>query len=211
MAGSIKIRQTSRLERFFRPIGIKPAVLSRDHFARVRKIAEGIRAVHRGGAPNRLHKGFHACIRGFQEFYGDERLHQFVRAVEGIVKPAEGKVKRQFVHRCQLFTGESAANEALLTEIVNMRGSAEHLNPPDDALSSHAASAREIVARQRAYQAQLLASHVYEYVFSDVQLRQTFSDDARTTAFWQQGRKAQIAQWNHEINLVAITAVRFEH
>jgi hypothetical protein len=208
--GAIQIRQTSRLEKFYIPLGAKAAVLNRDHFLRMNRIAEGIRAVHQGGTPTRLQKGFHACVRGWQEYYGDERLHQFVRALEAITKPVEGKVKRQFVHRCQLFTGESAANEILLKELVNMRGSAEHLNPLEGALSSYSEDRRETVARQRSFQAQLLTSHVYEHIFSDAEVRAVFSDENRIGAFWQLSRRDQVAQWGRQINLQEITAARFD-
>jgi hypothetical protein len=95
------------------------------------------------------------------EFYGDDRLHQFVRAVEGVIKPTIGQSRRQFVHRGQVFAGNSETARTLLGELYDLRGLAEHLHRFDAGLAAHPQRDRESISLRRAYQAQLLASHVY--------------------------------------------------
>jgi hypothetical protein len=160
------------------------------------RIAEGIRAIHIPGTEtNRLQRGFHAWIRAIQELYGDERLHQFVRALEAVVKPAEGSGRRQFALRGQLFVGESALNETMLTEIFNMRGSTEHLNPLANALQAYPEENRQTIAQQRLCQTQLLASYIYEVVLGDAVLRALFTSDDRIAAFWKLSRAEQRTEW----------------
>ncbi len=106
--GRVDVRQTSRITEHYPLAQFQFASLRTVHFRRMARIAEGIRAVHIPGTEtNRLQRGFHAWIRAVQELYGDERLHQFVRAIEAVVKPNEGSGRKHFVLRSQLFVGES--------------------------------------------------------------------------------------------------------
>jgi hypothetical protein len=99
--GRVEVRRTSRLAEHYAPSNFDPAPLRKEHFTRMAQIAEGIRAIYTPGTPTNRKLGFHAWIRAVQERYGNERLHQFVRAIEAVIKPAEGQGKRHFKHRCQ--------------------------------------------------------------------------------------------------------------
>jgi hypothetical protein len=194
--GRVEVRQIARLEEHFAPSNFYPEPLRGAHFWRMARVAEGIRAIYSPEAPSsRLQRGFHAWIRGVQERYGDERLHQFVRAIEAVISPSEGKGKRHFKYRCQLFVGESAQNEGMLADIVSMRGSAEHLNALVAALEQHPKENRAILAQQRLCQAQLLANFIYECILSDAALRGLFAEDDKIEAFWQKKRAEQIIEW----------------
>src|SRR5258708_33178758 len=104
--GLVDVRQPSRIAEHYPLAQFQFAPLRTVHFRRMARIAEGIRAVHIPGTEtNRLQRGFHAWIRGVQELYGDERLHQFVRAIEAIVKPNEGSGRKEFRLPGQLFVG----------------------------------------------------------------------------------------------------------
>jgi hypothetical protein len=210
--GQVEVRQISRLESHYAPSQYQMAALRKVDFKRTARIAEGIRATHIPGTEaNRFQRGFHAWIRAIQERYGDERLHQFVRAIEAIVKPSEGNGRRHFAARGQLFVGESTQNEKMLTEIFNMRGATEHLNPVISDLEEYPAANRGTIAQQRICQAQLLASYIYEIVLSDSALRVVFTSDAATTAFWLRSRPAQRQEWGGgHLEWVRWIAARFQ-
>lgn len=210
--GQVEVRQTSRLESHYAPSQYQTAALRKVHFKRAAHIAEGIRATHIAGTEtNRFQRGFHAWIRAIQERYGDERLHQFVRAIEAIIKPSEGNGRRHFASRGQLFVGESPQNEKMLTEIFNMRGATEHLNPLIDSLEEYPAANRRTIAQQRICQVQLLASYIYEIVLSNAALRTVFTSDANTTAFWQRQRVEQRQEWGGgHLEWVRWIAARFQ-
>lgn len=208
--GQIEVRQVRQIEPHYSPDRFAPVSLTRDHFSHMARVAEGIRAVHIPGTEvNRLQKGFHAWIRAVQERYGDERLHQFVRAIEAVLKPSQGKVKRQFAHRCQLFVGESPLNEKMLTEIVNMRGLTEHLNPMEHALEGYPEANRRTISQQRLCQVQLLASYVYAQILSDRGLRELFASDAQITTFWQLLPDERRARWPSHLDWVRLIASRY--
>ncbi|HXX13944.1 MAG TPA: hypothetical protein VEJ47_03485 [Candidatus Eremiobacteraceae bacterium] len=208
--GAAKFRQASRLEPLIRPNGVSTVRIDEALIRRSAAIAAGMRSVHTPGQQQqRLHRGFHSWIRGVMEYYGDERLHQFVRAVEAIVKPEIGRTKKQFMDRCKVFVGDLAATLTLLREIYELRSLAEHLHPFDRALTAYPQDQHERIALLRGYQAQLLASHVYERIFSTPDLQRLFATEAAIDAFWGLSRSEQINAWGPPIDLDAIATTRF--
>jgi len=199
---TVNVRQVSNLETLLRPNGVNTARIDAALIQRASTIAAGIRAVHSPGRRSeRLNRGFHAWIRGMMENYGDDRLHQFIRATEGIIKPAIGQSRKQFMHRGQVFAGNSSKATTLLGELYDLRGLAEHLHRLD--------SVSETVALRRAYQAQLLASTVYERIFSNSHLQAAFGTDAAIDAFWKQTWAQQTKVWGSPIDLEAVAKARF--
>jgi hypothetical protein len=208
--GTVNVRHVSNLETLYRPNGVNTARIDANLIQRASAIAAGMRAVHTpGGQSQRLHRGFRARIQGAMESYHDNRLHQFVRAVEGVIMPAIGQSKRQFVHRGQVFAGNSATSTTLLGELYDLRGLAEHLHPFDTLLAAYPQNDRESIALRRAYQGQLLASHVYERIFSNAHLQTAFGTDAAIDAFWRQAWAQQTQSWGQPIDLEAAGAARF--
>jgi hypothetical protein len=200
--GDVRVRQVSRLDTFILPNGVTRIRIDESMIRRASIIAEGIRDIHTSGSHHvRLRQGFHACREGLTEFYGAERLHQFVRAVEGVVKPKIGVTKKQFIDRGQVFAGNSAAAISVLRQLYELRSLAEHLHPFGNALASYPPDQHERIALRRAYQAQLLASNVYERILSSGTLRALFSADDDIDAFWAQTRPQQILAWGKPIDL----------
>jgi hypothetical protein len=208
--GTVSVRNVSNLETLYRPNGVNTARIDATLIQKASTIAVGMRAVHDpGGHSQRLHRGFRAWIQGAMELYGDNRLHQFVRAVEGVIMPAIGQSRRQFVDRGQVFAGNSVTGTTLLGELYDLRGLAEHLHLFDTVLATYPQNDRESIALRRAYQAQLLASHVYERIFSNAHLQTAFATDASIDGFWRQTWAQQAQAWGQPVDLEAAARARF--
>ena len=95
-------------------------------------------------------------VAGMMEYHGDERLHQFIRAVEAVVMPPKGKGTALFAHRSQLFAGTSAPVKPLLKELYELRNSAEHHSLFTQILVSYPQVQHERIALERTFQAQVL-------------------------------------------------------
>jgi hypothetical protein len=210
--GDVSVRQVSTLVQFYRPAGVLPFRIDRPWLQNAYAIAEGMLAAHAEKASHhRLKKGFRAWVGAMQENYEDDRLHQFVRAVESMVKPQVGRSKAQFVHRGQVFAGNSQGAKSVLGELYELRGAAEHMNPFDDILLNYPAAQREQIALRRAFQAQVLASRIYQRIFTDANLRTTFSSDDLIERFWADCWAAQIAAWGIPVDLDAVADQRFRN
>ena len=207
--GTVSIRQVAKLDSLYRPNGVRIARLDRTSLLTAALVADGMEVVNFGrGRHERLRSGFHAWLRGITEYYGDERLHQFIRAVEAVVKPPKGKSTRLFAHRCQLFAGNSVQAVSVLRELYELRNTAEHHNPLATVLPRCAGAALERMTLRRAYQAQVMASDVYRRIFQDARLQQHFSTDANIDAFWNMPLPQQVQAWGTALDLEAIATAR---
>jgi hypothetical protein len=178
------IRQIIEIGNHFRPPQVRVGRICREHLVRAAEAEGGIEEyLRRAGGADRLWHGFHALQRGFMEFYGDERLHQFVRAVEAVLRLEAGRSRNQFAHRAQLFSGRSDENREWLLELYDLRSATEHMNDYRSVLEHHGARWDDI-ATLRAYEAQMLASHVYLRLAESAALRGRFRDDANLDQFW---------------------------
>jgi hypothetical protein len=207
--GHIDIRNVSDIDTHIRPNGVRPSRIISGTIRRASNVASGIRLIH-SERFQRLRSGFRAWHRGIREYYGQDRLHQFVRAVESVVKPEIGRTERQFVHRCQIFAGASEQARALFSEIYRMRSQTEHMNDLESVLAVYPMENREIIALRRAYQAQILASHVFEQILTSPELLAIFDADDKIDEFWTERRMdEQEATWGRAIDLEKEAEARF--
>jgi hypothetical protein len=129
--------------------------------------------------------------------------------LKNALTPPGPQSRRQFVHRGQVLAGNSGAVTTLLGELYDLRGLAEHLHLFDSVLAAYPPSDRDSVALRRAYRAQLLASHLYERIFSNPHLHTTFGTDAAIDAFWAQTWAQQTQAWGQPVDLEAAATARF--
>src|SRR3989449_1968256 len=107
VAGEITVRQCSDLKDYRPSFGMPPFRLGVDELRRAAGLIDRLRGVDTGGADwGRLRRGLKVLFDGTLMPNKDgDRLHQFVRAVEALVKAEPGKTRDQFAHRIsQTFT-----------------------------------------------------------------------------------------------------------
>ena len=207
--GDTDIRNVSDLEPHIRPNGVHPTRISEGTIRRAYAVAAGIRSIH-SNRFGRLRRGFRAWHRGMREFHGHDRLHQFVRAVEALIKPEAGRSERLFTHRCQIFAGTSDRARALFSELYQLRSQTEHMNELESVLEAYPPEARGATALRRVYQAQILASHVFEQILTRPDLLAIFDSDERIDEFWTRRRTdEQRVRWGPAIDLEALAEARF--
>jgi hypothetical protein len=146
----------------------------------------------------RLLKGLAAAHKGLEGRYGDERLHQFVRSLEAIMKPDVGRTERQFVHRAQVFIGRSSQTKTIARQLYRLRSCVEHMNDYTTELIDTATSkeAAEQLAQRRSLQAGLLATYVYRHILGTPELFTLFSDETTIQEFWATPDREQDQTWD---------------
>lgn len=182
------------------------AVVSGNSLMRAKVIASELRAIHAPGAGYfRLRSGLAAWLMGVRSEHGDERAHQFVRAVEAVVKPEQAKTREQFVRRCASF----ATNRDVLDELFNLRSATEHMND----YSPFVTGKREWTVDRRgwfrSFQAELLVQTVYTRILSDRTLGTHFSTDENIDRFWNMDGASRLALWGRPVNLNELAGSRF--
>lgn len=207
--GSVGIGSTSEVPGLFLSSAVSNLETDQTILDSAMAAASGLRNIFADGDYLRLRRGFMAWLRGKRESEPPERLHQFARAIEAVMKCDPGRTERQFVHRGQTFIGASPDNANLLKELFKLRSSVEHMNEMEDALDPWPPGEKEKVALLRTSQAELLASHLYLRILKDKAKRELFSDP-RIADFWARPDHEKKEIWGEQIDLAQETRTRYD-
>ncbi len=204
----MRVTALGRLPDYYEP----PKVLSSDVGSQALldtvEIARGIDTIYanqQGSDYLRLRKGFYALLEGIQQSQVHERLHQFVRAIEAVIRPRQGEGTGKFKYRCQFFAGRKPSDQKILGELYEMRSAAEHLNPLREKLSDYPSHEHENLITLRAYQSELMASFVYRKILSDRVILPAFHSEQSITDLWSKDARALINYWGNTLDLDAAT------
>jgi hypothetical protein len=205
-ARGMRVIGLGRLDNYRQPPKVIPADLSEEHLRMAARLARGIEAIFPENNWRedflRLRKGFNAYLDGVKHRHAHNRLHQFVRALEAVIRPKQGDSTKRFKFRCQFFAGRNPDDVKLLGELYELRCAAEHLNPLDDKLGEYAAHERDNLKALRTYQAELLAAFVYHKILLNPDLIAHFKDEQTVMDMWTtRDVNALISFWGKTIDL----------
>ena len=151
----------------------------------------------------RLRRGLNALSRGSEETGGGDRLHQFARGLEALVKPNIGNTKTQFTHRAQTFARAGLETRNILLQIFDVRSQVEHMHSPLNALDG-TEEERIAVANRRTRQADILSRFALRRVLQSDNLLEVFRTDSNIDAFWRMNDHDRVRMWGNRIDLVKI-------
>jgi hypothetical protein len=133
-----------------------------------------------------------------------DRLHQFVRALEGLILPRVARSADDFAHRGQTFAVARADTAALLHEAFTLRGQIEHLHLATDVLAGSRRERNEIVDH-RTRQVDALARFAIARVLETPDLfENVFDTDEHIAEFWRIPDGDRVARWGVRLDVVAI-------
>lgn len=166
------------------------------------KIASGMRSVlsqFRGF--ERIRRGLNAWLRAAKEHHSQEKLHNFVRSLDGFVLLARGEGKSQFIARSSQLINSSQDTTELFGELYDLRSKTEHLEYWQDALPHVPELERANHALLRAFQAERMASRCYAHFFANPVLRPNFLNSKAHTAFWALPPEKLSKIWGSKIDV----------
>lgn len=186
-----------------RPEYRHPPAPTVDSIKKAVQLADKAARTYNKAYADRVRRGFKSIVLGWQSQYTDERLHNFIRAVEAIVKPGRGRITEIFCDRAQLFTGRSSENAKLLNELYNIRSCYEHTKDVLSPITQIKRMSKEQMLAYRSLQAELLVSAVYRRIFEKPRLMARFSTQQGFDDFWAQPEYKKRRQWGSPIDLKA--------
>ena len=158
--------------------------LTEPDFLRAGRYAIALRS-ERQTASDRLIRSAQCLIRGLESRSAVERIHQFVRCVEGVVRPRKGTTRKDFVTAVQSVLTNDHRKE--LEEMFGIRSADEHLHDPMEEISGNNPDARERVLLHRAAEAEAIARSFLTSVLENPKLRASrFPVDANAEAYWSE-------------------------
>lgn len=167
-------------------------------------VGEGIYFVEsQHGSFERVKRGIAAWVRAAKEQEYYNRLHEFVRAIEALLRPAKSKTEKQFAERCKMLAGDSS--ETIVRELFVLRSAVEHLNEAECELANISPSKRKSHVRLRARQAEFLAGQSYIRLLSNRQLLEKFRRDDSIDEFWKLPDVERQTIWGSPINISSLS------
>ncbi len=200
-----EIRQMAKLPMFYHTKGYRRSRLTAKRIGKaafVRRSMQEIEVV--ADSFIRLTRGWNVLMSGLQMNMGEERIHQFVRALEALISPDIGKTKKQFIRRCQTFTTANPNNDLILGEAFDLRSTCEHLNDWKSALARYPENERENVAFLRTRQMEKLACFAYSRILENRSIRNHFSSDVTIGSFWQEQDTKRMKMWGSQLDLTSV-------
>ncbi len=149
----------------------------------------------------RLRRGLVAWLQGIHSLSADDRLHNFIRAIEAITKPDRYRITRTFVDRAQLFIGPGARKESLLFQLYNLRSCIEHVKTWRKELRVPRPLLRNQAFGLRAFQAEVIASSIYIRIFERPDLMLALATEAQFNRFWKRPSSERELLWGPPIDL----------
>lgn len=191
------VRQVSSLNTSYRPGYVKHQSISVNTLTSAAQVYTGIETIFRQDSKYmRIRRGLHAWRRAVEEADAHYRLHQFVRAIEAVIKPGRRvkKLTEQFIYRTQFFTGHSPASAELVSAFYELRSAAEHMYDLEPVLTTKLQSlcskyptySPAKIITLLSYQAEALVRFIYTDILKDTNLQSTFIDDDSITHLWDQ-------------------------
>jgi len=201
-----RIRRMAQPQRIYVSAGTAAAQISPQHLieaaAAMNRLEEALQQ-NQAGKFKRMIRGTNALVAGLRAHPADVRLHQFVRAVEGLLPPGAWR-KDAFVEHAVTFVSEAPDPIPLLRELYQLRNIAEHHGDLERGLPNVAKGKRIQVATRRARQAEALARAVYRRAFTGVGHFDLFRDEESITHFWNQPPPARRAIWGDGFEIHAV-------
>ena len=200
--GVPEIKSVKDMPRFYRTQGLPSTPITRDWLEECLVLCSGYTEMMAQKPQfRRTRRGLDTLFKGKKEEIGQDRLHQFVRSLEALILPRQGKTTNQFAHRCQTFARAGEDTRTLLLEAFSMRSATEHLNQWEDPEQSYTFDEREALAFQRTRQMEHLACDAYSRLLRNPALRDHFRTDDTIAEFWKLPDSEKRQLWGTPLDL----------
>lgn len=106
-----------------------PPALVRDDLLRAAKLGRKLEEMQPDGNGSgfwQLNRVLHLYVETRSRTQALDRIHQYCRCVEGLIRPAAGKTKAQFKSRTEIFIGPG--HHDLMDDLYDIRSDVEHLH-----------------------------------------------------------------------------------
>lgn len=201
LSNEIQIRQFGEMRQCFNSNPKKRVEISEFACRQAKIFEEQYRDIETSSVYFRVRRGMSAVTRAISEPVIQDRIHEYVRALEALVKPNICESTKQFIHRCQTFACPSSKSKEILQECYDIRSAVEHMNLVDTVFSHCSASEIEMRAAQRLRQVERLACSVYLRLATSKAHALIFETDASIDRFWSRRDDERRTIWGPPLDI----------
>ncbi len=177
--------------------------ITADHLRRAAGLAANLKDLFTDRRMLRMRLAVNTFLLAFSEDGLPGRIHQFVRAVDGLTRVTR-RGRTRFKERCELFVGREQAE--VCYELYVIRSNVEHFQDPSAELPD--LDGREDIVRgyRRAHEAEALARYCLAHLIEDRRLWAHFADD-QIDLFWAKPADERERVWGARLDLAAAVAL----
>jgi hypothetical protein len=195
------------LDRFYLSPTAPQIPVTLDRLVEAMEMAKVWRGLVSGKTHERFVRGAGILRDGYAEYFGQEKIRQFARAIEALIQPDPGKTTKQFKNRPKTFGVKGNAFEKLLYEGYEMRCDVEHVHAADRfLLANYPEDQIETIAAIRTRQMEALARECYRRILTNDAIRAHFETEDTLKAFWALDENDRRAIWGAPIDVTGFTA-----
>ncbi|NIZ03447.1 hypothetical protein [Thalassospira lucentensis] len=125
-----------------------------------------------------------------------DRIHQFVRCVEGLILPEQGQTKQRFKGKTELFIGPK--HHSLMDKLYTVRSAVEHMN--DHTLLGAADRESRLEIAKLESSIEYIARTALSRIILSPQLAEYFSDIETLEKFWALDLGDRKELWGEVVN-----------
>jgi hypothetical protein len=184
--------------------GVVPHRVGEGEVRQAAEVAERLLALPGPPEYRRLRSILHGFYAGICGQDSADRIHAFVRCVEGCILPARGRTERQFAGRTELFLGPR--HHGWAQAVYRIRSAVEHLNDRFDVTGAPTEREARLAILRHAHECQELARDCLFRILTRPGLLTHFRDDAVLGQFWGPTMQAQrVTLWGDPMDLGAVS------
>ncbi|HEY0143818.1 MAG TPA: hypothetical protein VGF48_23225 [Thermoanaerobaculia bacterium] len=204
--GRVDIRQMVHLDSFYLSNKSPQYPVTIERLKEAIAMAAVWREMIESGNCERFIRGGVILRDGYLHRCGQNRIHQFTRAIEGLIKPDVGATTKQFKTRPQTFGVKGNAFEKILYESYEMRCDVEHVHAADRFLRKNYPDDQiENVAALRTRQMEVIARESYRRILTNAEIREHFETEDSLAAFWALPEHERKKIWGEPIDVTGFT------
>jgi len=168
-----------------------------------KQLADAIDSLPSKARFSRFKKVIRSFYSGITSNFVEDRIHQFVRSIEGIVYPDIGKTERQFKSRTELFIGPKY--HQLMGELYRIRSAVEHLHHPFDGIPGNDFKDKLIYAFKKAYEVEAISRYCISRLLINRSLWPFFEHDQSLSEFWKKDINSRKSIWGETFDIGQIS------
>ncbi len=184
--GQVKVRQSYGLPAPLLTMPKEAAPMTIDEVKVGHEVFAGLRAIRSTTEYERLRKGHRALQAAIHAQLPDDRLHQFVRSIEAVVKPGRQNGTKEFGERCARgFLSGSAHDREMMALTYDLRSVIEHMSSIEELVRKCRPRENvDDVFTRFLYRAEGLACALYSYLLKTKDARDVFRLDDTIDGLW---------------------------
>ncbi|WP_147439645.1 hypothetical protein [Corallococcus sp. CA049B] len=197
------IRQIAELHHYVRVAGMLPKAVTETHLRQATALAFNLQELLALPGMLRMKLAIRTFLMAFAESDLGERIHQFVRSLDGLTRVWNGK---EFKEKSALLAGST--HQDLCGQLYAIRSGVEHFHHPDSRLDAVSPRESQFRACRYALAAEALARHCLSHLVENKHLWPHFTDD-QVDSFWARPMDEKRQIWGPAFDITsALTEFR---